>query len=81
MMSGSANCDWSIQEYPWDVATELSSDLDCGTISSYSLKQCLSTKSAEQLIIAQTNRQVSNLLMINSQEILDQNVRYVKLQY
>ena len=58
MMSGSANCGWSLQEYAWDMATELGEQLQCSTISSSSLKYCLATKSAEQLIKAQTNSHV-----------------------
>ena len=57
-MSGSANCIWSVQEDPWEVAKGIGHDLGCSTITASTLKQCLLLKDANKLIDAQTKRTV-----------------------
>ncbi|KAL7640321.1 UNVERIFIED_CONTAM: hypothetical protein RMT77_008585 [Armadillidium vulgare] len=56
IMSGAANCIWSIQKNPWEVAMQFGRDLDCPTSSSYDLKQCLLLKDTETLLKTQAKR-------------------------
>nr|XP_053638607.1 carboxylic ester hydrolase-like [Cherax quadricarinatus] len=56
MMSGAGNCLWSVADYPEYAAYDLARDLDCTTRSSFALKECLHHKTAQEIILAQTNR-------------------------
>ncbi|XP_042234019.1 esterase E4-like [Homarus americanus] len=56
MMSGAANCLWSVADYPEYAAYDLARDLGCTTRSSYYLKDCLQDKTAQEIIQAQTSR-------------------------
>ncbi|XP_050713975.1 esterase E4-like isoform X2 [Eriocheir sinensis] len=53
MMSGSANCMWSVASYPEDAAYDLASDLDCSSTTVYNMKECLLDKTVEEIVRAQ----------------------------
>ena len=59
LMSGSGNCLWSVQPHPLEVAEQLAEDLDCPAPPGSGFLECVREKPYEDLIQAQTDRQVS----------------------
>ncbi|KAF2351967.1 Carboxylesterase type B [Trinorchestia longiramus] len=55
MMSGSGNCQWSVQPHPDAVAADLAQDLGCS--AGAGLRDCLRDKPVQDLLKFQTNRQ------------------------
>ncbi|KAK8384665.1 hypothetical protein O3P69_014321 [Scylla paramamosain] len=58
MMSGAANCLWSVARYPETGAYLLAEDLDCSSASVYSMRECLKDKTAQEIVTAQAERHV-----------------------
>lgn len=57
-MSGSGNCQWSVQSRPAEVTADLAEDVECPSSPTDELLKCLKEKTAKELIEAQTKRQV-----------------------
>ncbi|XP_045123732.1 venom carboxylesterase-6-like [Portunus trituberculatus] len=56
MMSGAANCLWSVARYPETAAYQLARDLDCSSASVYGMRECLMDKTAQEIVTAQADR-------------------------
>ena len=59
MMSGAANCLWSVAPYPETAAYQLARDLDCSSATVYGMRECLMDKSVDEIVSAQAERYVS----------------------
>ena len=54
LQSGSSLCPWAVEPEPYDAAAVLSADVDCSSGD----RECLLSKSAEQLVKANHRRMV-----------------------
>lgn len=73
--SGSALCDWAVEEHPRSYASQLASSLNCNDESSQTIVKCLRHKSSVDLISAQQAKLEYGFFPLRTAPVVDRGFR------